>query len=549
MVPDGWPSTVERFPVDEELQERFGLEASTLIAPPGFRFYELPEGQVADDRPATAQTLDVIAAINQLAAEGPGLLNEFAVQAFPDTWYLPQNGQNPEDETLYQSQAAVLEAVGMPQAWNCVSTTSDRCLLGIIDTGLPIVIDPEQVPADQEQVKWKHVETGSSRFIFGEAFRAGLQFEAGNLPPLPFPPLSRHGGTGASPIFHPIDENGHGSEVIGVLAADLGSGENQPSSGIAGANHVATVYVTAITTQTGQYSGGPEGSTGFQIVSALNELSTYVQHLNATREAGTPLYRMVVNISWGGSDSSGVMLAALQVASAMGLLIVASTGNKRENGLDDCGGHVCAPAKYVSQLPNSVVAVGEATLLEGGNERFKLADWSNWDPGKVTVVAPGTIDVAPRFKYQDWRARYVANQALTSEWHPVSGTSYAAPLVAAALSLYWSQNPDTERTKVIESLTANAISPQGETGQLNDGWGHGMLDAKAMLCSVSWVPSGASILITLDWASRIAHFVARLKWVHKIIPVEPPPKPWEDIPPDVLERLKGGTPPKTPPGS
>ena len=157
----------------------------------------------------------------------------------------------------------------------------------------------------------------------------------------------------------------------------------------------------------------------------------------------------VINMSLGGPAPSTALKTAIDYAVAKGIVVVAAAGN---DGTD----RPMYPAAY-----GNVIAVGASDF--DGN----VALWSSrgqW----VDVIAPG-YDVMTMAK----------DYGLGEEpsFSGASGTSFAAPLVAAAAGLVRSQHPTWTAGAIMNRISQTA-SDRGPPG-IDDHSGHGMLDVYA----------------------------------------------------------------------
>jgi hypothetical protein len=163
------------------------------------------------------------------------------------------------------------------------------------------------------------------------------------------------------------------------------------------------------------------------------------------------LGRGVVNVSIGGLSRSRAEADAVADAFRRGTIVVAAGGNERPEG---------SPPSYPASLPH-VVTVGATTssdLVAGFSSASTALD----------VVAPGEGIVAA-----------VPERFDPSGYRSVSGTSFAAPMVAGAIAWLWTARPELEKTQVIELLRRTAID-LGPRGRDPD-TGFGLLDLRAAL--------------------------------------------------------------------
>ena len=157
----------------------------------------------------------------------------------------------------------------------------------------------------------------------------------------------------------------------------------------------------------------------------------------------------VVNLSLGflSAEIAVPMLDdAVQSAFKRNVLVVAAAGNDRERG---------SPASVPADLAH-VLTVG-STDANGNVSRF-----SNRSEA-VDLVAPGEELVA----------------AAQGSWAPVTGTSFASPLVASAGAWVWTARPRLEKTQLFELLRRSArdVAAPG----VDDDSGYGLLDVPAAL--------------------------------------------------------------------
>jgi subtilisin family serine protease len=155
-----------------------------------------------------------------------------------------------------------------------------------------------------------------------------------------------------------------------------------------------------------------------------------------------------INMSLGGLEKSEAVAAALDEASAAGVVLVAAAGNWGAS----------EPVEFPA-LHRQVIAV--AAVDDGGT----LAPFSSYGD-IIGLCAPG---VAIRSSYRD------GGYAL---W---SGTSMAAPWVAGGAALLQAQNPDWTRGQVVDRLRTTARRIWKENPSHRWDVGVGALDLGAAL--------------------------------------------------------------------
>lgn len=241
----------------------------------------------------------------------------------------------------------------------------------------------------------------------------------------------------------PWDHDGHGTLTAGIIAADSDNGV-----GIAGINPHARIMVLKALNAFG------------------NSRASFIAH--AIRYAADNGAR-VVNLSVGGPGLTGIERDAVAYARSKGVLIVAASGNDGTEITD-----------YGIAASDQVLTVA-ATGLDDEHPNF-----SNWGPG-IDLAAPGadvlslrarrtdTVRGIPDVPYTDGEAYVGADK----RYYRVSGTSFAAPIVAGIASLVLSKRPEltVEQLETILVQSAEDIQTPGR----DNFSGAGLVDARAAL--------------------------------------------------------------------
>jgi subtilisin family serine protease/subtilisin-like proprotein convertase family protein len=360
------------------------------------------------------------------------------------------------------------------EAWN-VTTGSPRIVVAVMDTGIDynspdlyqnIWINQDEIP-DQWYTK-SSASSGYDRLVYKWQIRTetpgvitfrdlnnpanrGLvwdnngdgRIDAGDL----LRPISQGGwmngstrdGDSAHPddLFgwnfvsdtnNPLDDNGHGTHVSGILGAAGDSG-----SGVAGVDwNVQIMPVKFI-------GSGGSGS-----------ISAFIQGLNYAVQHGAK----ISNNSWEGAPQIQALHDAISNAQAHGQIFVAAAGNGGSNN-DQAGDY---PASY-SQSLNNVVAVAATDNTD------HLASFSNWGPNSVELAAPGVA---------------ILSTLSGGGYGQMSGTSMATPEVTGALALVWGLHPSWSYTQVIDQVLSTVDHLPGLQGRVATG---GRLDLAA---AVGW---------------------------------------------------------------
>ncbi len=199
----------------------------------------------------------------------------------------------------------------------------------------------------------------------------------------------------------PMDDNGHGTHVSGIIGA---AGDN--GIGVSGVLWQVKIMPLKILDSNG------EGTVADAISAIQYAVSKGVK---------------IINASYGGSDYSSPEYAAIHAANSSGALLIAAAGNGGNDGLGDNNDQTPEyPASY--SLPN-IISVAAT------DQNDRKATFSNFGPTSVHVAAPGvyilsTIPQGTSFGM------------CTGSPYPAydfcEGTSMAAPQVAGITGLLYS---------------------------------------------------------------------------------------------------------------
>jgi subtilisin family serine protease/subtilisin-like proprotein convertase family protein len=227
---------------------------------------------------------------------------------------------------------------------------------------------------------------------------------------------------------NPWDDNGHGTNVAGILGA---SGNN--GLGVAGVDWNVQIMPLKFI-----------GADGYGSVSNFIEALSYAVAHGAK----------ITNNSWEGAPYSQALYDAFLNAQEHGVLSVVAAGNEGTN-IDAVPNY---PASLSTSL-NSVVAVAATTNTD------QLAPFSNYGPHSVALAAPGVniLSTMPDGKYE-----------------AMSGTSMATPEVAGAMALVWGEHPTWNYTQVINQVLSTTDKLPSLKGKVETG---GRLDLAA---AVGW---------------------------------------------------------------
>lgn len=217
----------------------------------------------------------------------------------------------------------------------------------------------------------------------------------------------------------PQDDNGHGTHVAGIIASHTNNRE-----GIAGITWFGQIMPIKVM--------GAEGSgASFDIAKGIMWA--------ADRGAD------VINLSLGNYEPSAVLEEAIQYAYSKNAVIIAAAGNDNTD-------QPSYPAAYPEVLGISAV--------DSAGERAEFSNYGDY----VDVTAPG-VEIASTYPGR--------------QYAELSGTSMAAPHVAALAALVRSLHPDLTNEAVTDIIKRTAVD-LGEPG-VDIFYGNGLIDINSAL--------------------------------------------------------------------
>jgi subtilisin family serine protease len=200
----------------------------------------------------------------------------------------------------------------------------------------------------------------------------------------------------------PFDDNGHGTQVAGIIGA---TGDN--GVGVAGVAWRVSLMACKFMAADGQ---------GY--------ISDFIAALGYAAAHGAK----VANNSWAGAAYSAALSAAIDQARQAGVVFVAAAGNYGRNT-------DTAPTYPADFKPDNIITV--AAIDRNG----RLASFSDYGPHSVDVGAPGVDILSP-----------LAGGGCGL----ISGTSAAAPFVSGVAALVWSEHPTWTYLQVIDQILHTA---------------------------------------------------------------------------------------------
>jgi subtilisin family serine protease len=199
----------------------------------------------------------------------------------------------------------------------------------------------------------------------------------------------------------PVDDNGHGTHVAGIVGARGNNGVGVV--GVAWQVQIMPLkFLNHVT----------DGS-----------ISDAVECINYARVKGAK----IINASWGWyGENSAALRDAIYSAGNAGIIWVSACGNSAIN--NDLN-----PLYPASFNINNIIAVAATTGTD------QLANWSSYGPTLVDLGAPGEDILS-------------CGHAYDFEYKHKFGTSMAAPHVAGACALLWSQYPSETYGQIINRV-------------------------------------------------------------------------------------------------
>jgi subtilisin family serine protease len=345
-------------------------------------------------------------------------------------------------DPLYVQQAWHYGLIDLPRAW-AITTGSASVLVAVVDNG--IRYDHPAVAANLTHDGYDFVTKLSvSRCAGGTIDNAGDGTGYDADPTIP----ADYDYDDANNCALGLTTSGnHGLHVAGTIGAAGNDGV-----GVTGVNWTVRIRPVRVI-----------GVAGFGSYYDIAQGILYAAGLPADNGTGgtvtAPSGARIINVSLGGSSSSGTLHNAVIAATNAGALVIAAAGNSGNTSL-------LYPAAYAEAL--SVSAVGPDGLL---------AAYSSYG-STVDIAAPGgNLDLGDAsFGVLSSAWDFVTNSPIYDSW---DGTSMATPHVSGVAALILSQSPTLTQAQLRARLTGYAVDA-GAPGP-DSRYGAGIVNARNSL--------------------------------------------------------------------
>lgn len=239
-----------------------------------------------------------------------------------------------------------------------------------------------------------------------------------------------------APGTSPADENGHGSHVAGIIAANANN-----KVGTAGLAHQSLILPVRVLDRDGRGNS-----------------ANVAQGIIWAAQKGVN----IINLSLSASRSDNAIKSAVAYAQSRNIVVIAAAGNS------GCGLLLGSPTTYPAAYPG-VLGVG---AISSDRRVASYSSCGSW----VDVVAPGsaivsTVIASPSSSLGCRRGTMYCS---------LSGTSMAAPYAAAAAALEISRLKKRFSQASITSRLQSTATDLGRAGRDND-YGYGLINPSRLL--------------------------------------------------------------------
>lgn len=250
----------------------------------------------------------------------------------------------------------------------------------------------------------------------------------------------------------PMDDNGHGTHVSGIIAAEMNNGEG--IVGVVGTLDVSIIPIKVL---------DAEGQGQSDIVAKGIE---YAVDQGAN----------IINLSLGSPGEDVDIANAIRYAIEKGVFVVAAAGNDNQNS-----------DSYTPSGLDNVYTVGAVNQLK---TKARFSNYGN----SVEVAAPGVK---------------ILSTVLKNQYEAWDGTSMAAPVVSGIASIMLAQKPDISVAELAAILNESAEDILEDGKDLKSGYGLPNAEVAWLLLTGEEVPTSdvegsfSSFQKAIDGASKL----------------------------------------------
>ena len=278
----------------------------------------------------------------------------------------------------------------------------------------------------------------------------------------------------------PEDDDGHGTHVAGIIAAD------KDSVGMHGVAYNSTVYPIRIMTPSGRYravQGNYTIAWGFYKAYTAN-----VDIINNSWSLGTDTVigsscnsaascQSWVNNATGYNDTYAFLKGTATVGND---IMVWAAGNNGDSSPHAIAGS-CIYDTDFRELCVIVANLGEDGKINSSSNRCGIA--SNY-----CISAPGTRIVSP------WHTT-------SSAYYYATGTSMAAPMVSGGLALIKQKHSSLTNQQIVDRLFATAVDH--DVYSQSSIYGHGLMDIGAATSAIGTLQIFSGPVNNLDFSNSV----------------------------------------------
>jgi serine protease len=381
---------------------------------------------------------------------------QLSVSATPNDPLFPatDGSGNPRTPDQYQWGSAALH---LPQAWDY---NKGHAYVGVVDLGLDTT---------HPDLRAFHQESGTLVYDGGN-YRPQLSFDYGYPEEATQSVDEGQAEPAGSQSLTPTLA-GHGTHVSGIIA---GTANNQ--AGVAGGCWNCSLIMSKVSTLTSSQAG-------MVVANTATSQTNIVAGMNGAITKGAQVLNMSLGLRSNNSPPppdcqatpQNFFCAALQLAKDRDVVITAASGNDHSPTVD-------FPASDASTLAVGGIDSTGALWNDCATTSFECG--SNYNPDQIVSPAKQILSTF-------YRGLYYSTSVCPgfTDYGLCTGTSMAAPYMAASVGVLRSVNPLLTRSNVKDLLLTHLDNPAGWNSQL----GRGKPDISAAVRAALGTAGGAQI--------------------------------------------------------